>query len=372
MKKYISIILVLVMSVALISCSGGNSGSPGSNSEGTGSGNTQSSGSGSNTPAQSGGADAKGEVLVIKFSTASAAAPGSPRDLKYKLFMELVEKNSGGTMTVDFLAPGAVVATEREMTEAVQLGLIDIGTGSDLGIDGVVGGLGWAWLPYMFTTYEEADRYYNNGWIKDELTRIMGESGLIKIAGYETDFRVVGSATKPITTLSDFRGVKIRVAEVPELLRFYELAGALSVAIAASETLTALTQGTIDAVDNSAVNLYNSGVIPSMKYITVTNHMYCGGSFIANPTFWNNLTAEQQKIVQEAAVEAGALHFVEARKQTESLLYGAEKEDYNYEVLPVSDELDASLREIAMKVWEEFYDKYPSEIMDRVFADFGK
>lgn len=356
MKKTVSIILILALfSLILAGC---NSGSSPDGDPGTAINDIKNQ------------TDSL-EPLVIRYTASSAPPPGTPSAQMQKKFIELVETKSGGTIKVDFLPGGSVVSTEREFVEAMQLGTIDIGTCSDMGIDSVIGGLGWAWLPYMITTYEDADKYYFNGWMNKEIERIMGEKGLVKIANIENDFRIVGNSKHPILTLEDLKGMKIRVPEIPELLRFYELSGALSVAIAASETLTALKQKTIDGIDNSVINLEALGTLSSIKYLTSLNHMYSAGSWIVNPNFWNNLTDEQRAILTECCKEAGDLHIKLAREASAKLLGSEGEAKYGYEVSSVPDELDAELKKVARQVWEEYSPNYDPAMMKKVMETFG-
>ena len=319
-------------------------------------------------------ADAADEPLEFTFTCAQAAAAGTPGANLFDNFVRLVDEKSNGTIKCNFLAAGSVVSTEREATEAIQVGTVDVVQVSDMGIDSVIGGcLGWAWLPYTVTSYEQVDELYNGGWMHDEIVRMMEENGIIKIANTENGFRQVGNVKHEILDPDDFSGLKIRTPEIKELLRFYELNGALSVAIAASETLTAISQGTIDGVDNTLLNLQAQGLLDALPYITITNHIYSGGSIIANPDFWNGLTDEQRTIIEEAAVEAGNIHIQESRELEAALMTpeGIEEAGYSYQIAQVTPELDAALREYAMQVWEEFGDQYDPDCMQKIMDEFG-
>jgi TRAP-type C4-dicarboxylate transport system substrate-binding protein len=348
-KKLISILLVLVMLTATAGCSK----TPTTNEPDSDAGKT---------------------ALTFSYTAASASAVGTPGYNGEENFIKFVGELSAGLITVNQLAAGSVVSTEREATEAIQLGSIDMSAISDMGIDSVVQGLGWAWLPYMINTYEQADEFYLNGWMNTEIARIMLEGGVVKVANRENDFRILGigkRSNRELVSVGDFKGLKVRVPEIKELLRFYQLAGGLSVAIAASETLTALSQGTIDAVDNSMLNLQLLGLLPEMSYLIPLNHMYSAGSFVANPDFWNGLTDWQREIITEAATKAGNIHIEESRAFSKGLM-GAEGEaKYGYKVVPVSAELNAALKKVAVQVWEEFSSKYDPAMMKKVMDTFG-
>jgi TRAP-type C4-dicarboxylate transport system substrate-binding protein len=263
-----------------------------------------------------------------------------------------------------------VLGSEREVAEAIQLNTVDVAHISDMGIDVVVGKMGWAWLPFLVTNEADADKYYNNGWIGDGLTKQMSDSGIIRLAGTENGFRVVGNAQRPIKAVKDLQGMKIRVPEIPELLRFYEMNGSLPVAIAPSEVLTALEQKTIDGVDNSVYNHKALGVLDSFKYITETNHMYSSGSIVASKIFWDKISAADQALFYEAAKEASEIFRKGWREQTKSLLEdGIAKGTFVVDRL--TPELESSLKINAVKLWNEFSSKYAPEYMDKIKKEFG-
>ena len=66
---------------------------------------------------------------------------------------------------------------------------------------------------------------------------------------------VCGNVKRPINSMADLNGLKIRVPETKACQDFYTAIGAIPAAIATSETLAALEQGTVDGVDNSIYNM---------------------------------------------------------------------------------------------------------------------
>jgi len=310
------------------------------------------------------------ETLTFTITASSAVSPGSPDAQMRDKFVELIEEYSGGAIKVERYADGSVCSTEREMVEAVQLGSMDMGYSSDMGIDSVIGGLGWAWLPYMITDYDGVDEYYKNGWIGEDLTAAMAKSGIVRLAYYENDFRVLGTDIET-NCMADMSGQKVRVPEITELLRFYDLTGALSASVASSETLTALTQGTISAVDNTMINLQKFGLLGELDYIVPLNHMYSGSSVIANQNFWNGLTDAQKEVIQKAATDAADLQTELARAESQRLLSPEGEAEYGYKVLPVSEEFDTQLKEVAKQLWDEFAEDYDAAEMEKVIRYFN-
>lgn len=309
------------------------------------------------------------EQTVTFMINSPVAGSGTIQDIAVDEIIQKLDERSNGRIKGTKVA-GNSMGAEGEVTQAIQFGTLDIALVSDMGINSIIGGLSWAWLPYMITSYEQADEYYINGWISDELTRIMGENGLVRIAATENDFRMVGNAKRPILTMDDFKGLKIRTPEIEEVLRFYELCGALPVAMSTSEVLTALEQKTIDGVDNTIGNFASLALLDNLTYITRTNYMYNAGSIICNEGFWSNLSDSDKALFAEVATEAGANFRASWREQFGTILDKYVSEG-KIEVEEVSEELNAELKKIGVQIWEEYAYKYDPVLMERVMADFG-
>lgn len=161
-------------------------------------------------------------------------------------FAQLVEEKTEGRYTASIIAAGSL-GTGSDMAQMLQMGTLDVLMSDDMTMDGVLdGALGFAWLPGLVADYEEADAYYNNGWIADKVAEIMAENGLIRISSFCNGFRQVGNIVRPVTEMSDLAGLKIRTPSVESVVEFYEKCGALPVMISGSEVLNALQTGTVD------------------------------------------------------------------------------------------------------------------------------
>lgn len=80
-------------------------------------------------------------------------------------FAQLVEEKTEGRYTASIIAAGSL-GTGSDMAQMLQMGTLDVLMSDDMTMDGVLdGALGFAWLPGLVADYEEADAYYNNGWI---------------------------------------------------------------------------------------------------------------------------------------------------------------------------------------------------------------
>lgn len=215
--------------------------------------------------------------------------------------------------------------------------------------------------------YEEADAYYNNGWIADKVAEIMAENGLIRISSFCNGFRQVGNIVRPVTEMSDLAGLKIRTPSVESVVEFYEKCGALPVMISGSEVLNALQTGTVDGLDNAVFNYTNQGITDVITHITELNYCYSGGCFIAGSPFWDKLSDEDKAIFAECAQLASDEFTTFFREKTESMTQEG-LESGQWTVDQPSDDMKAAMQEISEEIWEESREKYGDEIMDVIIS----
>ena len=293
--------------------------------------------------------------------------PGSAMDATAdEIIAELSERTDGRIQGRK--VAGDAIGGEREVSEAIQLNTVDMSILSVLGADAVVGRLGFAYLPYMFSSYEDADKYFVNGWLGDEVDKVLLESGMVSLSRHDTGFRQLLNNTRPISTVEDLKGLKVRVPEIPSLLRFYELAGALPVAMAMTEILPALQQGTIDGIDNSVFAFDSLHLFFPNQYLTLTNHMYTPAVTVAGTNFWNSLSTEDQELVREVSV-AASKRLSEKNQAIEKQVIDTLAQ-LPVTVNEVSPELDEGLRMVAAKVLEEATGTYDAALLERIRTEF--
>jgi TRAP-type C4-dicarboxylate transport system substrate-binding protein len=363
MKKFMALILAMAMAMTLLltGCGGSSSGTTAAPAA-----SAAASAAGSAAASAAGSGDASGDPKV-SFSVNNTHSGEGVQDKSMDMLIDLCNKYSGGSIQGTKIAGGSL-GGEREITEMIQLGTLECGFISDMGIDSAIGGLDWAWLPFMITSYDQVDQYYINGWIGEELTKEMGAQGIVRVAATENEFREVGNVKKEIASMADFKGLKIRVPEVTACQDFYNACGAIPASISTSETLAALEQGTVDGVDNSIYNMKSMGVLEDIKYITLLNYMYSGASIVCSEDFWNSMTDAQKAAFTKAATETGEYFRKTMREETQTILSQG-----SFKVTEVAEDSQfyKDLKAAAVQLWQQYSSKYDSTIMDQINKDFG-
>lgn len=239
---------------------------------------------------------------VIKLKMAVADADSSAQAAGARAIAEEVEKATNGQVQIEVMA-GGTLGAERDTVELAMLGGVDIVTCANSVLT--------QWIPemaildqaYLFTNEEQA-----HGAVDGPVGELIEREALDKlnlhVVGYmESGFRNVFSKD-PITTIDDFKGVKIRTMQNTYHMAAFESFGAIPTSMAASEQFTALQQGTIDACENAISNCLNNGFYEVTKHITYTNHAFVYIVVSMSDHAWNNIPEELRPTVMEA-IERG-------------------------------------------------------------------
>ncbi len=342
-KHMILSVLLVLMLVVLTACGKGSSNTP-------------------QQPGTNGGPEASDEKAEVRF-TMNMSYSGILYDTLMNEIAEKVSEYSDGRITAQIIAAGTM-GSERELIEGLQYGTIDMAYISDLTIDGLVDGIGWMSLPFMFDNYEEANAIFDKGWMRELITEKMVEIDVIPVSVLINGFNQFASSTAPVESLKDFEGQKVRVPETKALVEFYKACGALPVAMPGSEVLSALEQGTIDAVNNTLYNYNQNGYIDAFKYITMTNHMYSSCTMSASSSFWNSLSEEDQAIIKRATDEA-------CENYTNAILEGEKRVREEYEskgmvFIDPSEEFKEELNAVRDKLIEILGKDSDPEVLERI------
>lgn len=222
----------------------------------------------------------------------------------FEKFKELVEKNSNGRIKVE-IYPASELGGEREMLEMVLLGDLTMIAPASAPLDAVSKGMAIFDLPYLFNDRETA---YNvlDGEIGQEILDSMSDKGLKGLVYWENGYRHLTNNVKPITSVNDMTGLKMRTLENPMQIKAWSLTGAQATPIAFNKLYDALKIKTVDAQETPLSLMYSMKYYEVQKYLTLTGHTYSPWPVVINKKFYDDLPTDLQKVVMDAAVETRA------------------------------------------------------------------
>ncbi len=222
-------------------------------------------------------------------------------------FEELVEQYTDGAIDVRLRCCGQI-ATEDDAFKAMQLGTVDAYFVSQNNVSPHWPDMDVLVLPY---TFEDTDHLVAvadgpaGDTIKENLRAATGV-WLLTFGG--PSYRDFFNSDRPINTMADMDGLKIRVPKNEVMLATFEAFGAEPVPLAWSETPTALQTGTIDGADNGTNVIQEMKFYEFAPYLTVLDHFAGFSPLLASDRFMSGLDDAQRDAVLRAAREAGQFH----------------------------------------------------------------
>lgn len=216
-------------------------------------------------------------------------------------FAELVADKSKGELKIE-IYPNLTLGSEREIIEGMQFGSVDMGLVSTSITGPFTDALLITDLPFIFESSAHAHKVLNSE-IGDELLARLEAIDIIGLAFFENGFRNI-ECTKPIKSMADIKGVKIRTVESPLYLETFEAFGANPIPMTWGDVYTALQQGTIDGLEGCIDNNFKAKMHEVAPYITVMQQIYSGIYVAISKEVWDTLTPDQQKALRAAAKEA--------------------------------------------------------------------
>ncbi|KGP73291.1 TRAP transporter substrate-binding protein [Pontibacillus yanchengensis] len=337
MKKYLSLLFIIVV-FALAGCSGGGS-----------------SANGEEGSSDNGDSSNSGDGLKI-VAAHNQTSPENPYQIGMKEFKKVAEEESNGKVNVEVHA-GTLGTSESELVEKLKLGAADVvlvspGFMSKTGIDEI----DLFALPYMFDSYDHWEKVVD-GEIGDKMADIIKEKSNndFKLLGYWTAGVRHYYGKKPIKSVDDLKGMKLRTQTSGAIAEYWKKTGAVPTSVAWGELYQALQQGVVDAAENAYPYFVqqNHHKTKNGKYITETGHDYTTRFLLINGKKFENFSQEQKDTIMKAAEAA-------VKKEREALY--SQEEEYKKQAKEDGAKINQIDRQPFIELAKPLQDKVAEEI----------
>ena len=220
-------------------------------------------------------------------------------------FGELMEKATGGKVKVNIYAADQL--TNGNQSEGIQALMngdpVQISMHSNLIYSAFDPRFNVVSLPFVYDSYDDADAKFD-GEAGAKLKEILGEYGLHCMGIAENGFRELTNSKHEVKTVDDMKNLKVRVAGSNLLMECYKRWGADATNMNWSETYTALQQNTVEGEENPLPAIDAASVQEVQPYCSMWDAIYDCLFFCINEDIYNDLTPEQQAVVDECGQKA--------------------------------------------------------------------
>ena len=281
-------------------------------------------------------------------------------------WVELVAERTDGRINMK-VYPGVQLVQgdqTREFT-AMRRGIIDMAVGSTINWSPQVTELNIFSMPFLMPDYAALDAL-TQGPVGERIFEIIEENGVIPLAWAENGFREVTNSKTEIRTPEDMEGLKMRVVGSPIFNDIFTALGANPTQMSWADAQPALTTGAVDGQENpltiySVLNMHELG----QTNVTLWHYVADPLIFAVNKDIWESFTAEDQGILRQAAIEAGA-HGIEVAREglTEddpSLI--EEIRGYGVNMVTLTDEERQAFVDATRPVYEKWREEIGADLV---------
>ena len=258
-----------------------------------------------------------GTVSLFAAGTAEGAAPrrqiinvastfpgGSPQDQGLNVFKRLVEERSDGRLEV-IIHTGGAMGSERETFEQLADGSVEFGAVGTNDISTFYPQYAVSEVPYIFTNVNQFWNYWN-GPLGQEIHELQERERGVRTVGVVLRGARYLTANRPVHSVADVRGLRMRLPPVSSWFATWEHLGALPSAIDFAEVYLALQTGTVEAQENPPETILNYNFHEVQRYLIATEHIYSAARFQMSMAWFNRQSAEDQQMLLQAMEEATA------------------------------------------------------------------
>ncbi|MER1966633.1 DctP family TRAP transporter solute-binding subunit [Castellaniella sp. GW247-6E4] len=291
------------------------------------------------------------------------------------IWSDLVRERTNGRINIKIYPGTSLVQGDqtREFT-AIRQGVIDMAIGSTINWSPQVKELNLFSLPFLMPDYPAIDAL-TQGKVGAQLFEILSQKGVVPLAWGENGYRQLSNSKHAVQTPQDIKGMKLRVVGSPLYIDTFTALGANPTQMSWADAQPALASGAVDGQENP-LSIYAGAKLydVAQKYLTLWNYVADPLIFVVNKEVWGSWTPEDQKIVREAALEAGKREIVIARQGVtatdDSLL--KDIEGHGVTVTTLSPEQIGAFAKVTQPVFDKWAKQIGPDLVKQAQADIAK
>jgi tripartite ATP-independent transporter DctP family solute receptor len=298
------------------------------------------------------------QKLVLKASDVHPA--GYPTVVAVENLGKKLEAATNGRISVQ-MYPSMQLGGEKEAIEQAQIGAIAFARVSVGTLGPVVDDLNVFNLPYVFrnTTHMQ---HVIDGPIGQELLDKVTNSGkgLVGLCWMDAGARNFYNTKKPIKTMADLKGMKVRVMGNPMFVEMANSMGGNGVAMGYDQVFSALQTGVVDGAENNPPSFVFDNHYQVAKFYTVDEHLIVPEMLVFSKKAWDSMSKEDQALLIKFSKEAQQ----EERKLWE--VYEQQAMDKakaaGIQIIQVSDADKKVFQDAVKPVWDKYGPKYEATV----------
>jgi tripartite ATP-independent transporter DctP family solute receptor len=287
--------------------------------------------------------------MARTFRSAEVHSKDFPTNQAVMHMSEELSKATGGKDSIKIFADSSL-GSEKDTVEQVKIGALDMVRVNTSAFHGIVPESMIPAFPFLFRDLDHFRKtmYGPQG---DKILAAFDKAGFVGLALYESGARSM-YAKKPIRTLADVKGMKIRVQPSDLWVSLIGAMGASPTPMPYAEVYTGLKTGLIDAAENNYPSFDESKHYEAAPVYSETMHAMPPEVLVFSKKVWDTLSKEEQAAIR-ASAKASVPFYVKLWEPREkdakaAVIKGGAK------IIPAAEIDRKSFVEAEKPVWDKF------------------
>ena len=282
-----------------------------------------------------------------------------------EIFKQELSSLTGGNLTVDIF-PAMQLGGAKENVDQVRSGAI---MGTWIGISYLsrtVPELEAVSLPFAFANREQAFKVIDSK-VGDLLNQKLAEKGFTTLGYMELGSRNVTNNKRPIKSIEDFKGLKIRMQPNETHLASFRAIGANPAPMGIKEVYSAMQQGVLDGQENPFSIIATKRFNEVQKYLSDSGHFFDFIVVAVSKKKFDKLKPEYQSAMREAMNKAVAWQRSKAAEEDTLSRDALIASGMQFDAIPA--DVRAQLKTATAGVVGDLKKKIGSDIIDAVLNE---
>jgi tripartite ATP-independent transporter DctP family solute receptor len=302
------------------------------------------------------------QKLVLKASDVHPA--GYPTVVAVEHLGDKLAKATNGRLSVQMYA-AMQLGGEKEAIEQAQIGAIQLARVSVGALGPVVADLNVLNLPFLFRNTAHMQKVMDGPIGQELLDKVTSDpnAGLVGLCWMDAGARSVYDTKRPIKSIADLKGLKVRVMGNPMFVDMMNALGGNGVAMGYDQVFGALQTGVVDGAENNPPSFVFDNHYQVAKYFTLTEHLIVPEILVLSRRTWEALSAQDRELLRRLGHEAQ----LEERTLWASYETAAidKAKAAGIEIIPIADK--APFQAAVKPVWDKYGPRF-AELIKRIQA----
>jgi tripartite ATP-independent transporter DctP family solute receptor len=243
-----------------------------------------------------------GAVHAREFRAADTQVANYPTVEAVEFMARLVAERSGGRHSIRVFH-SRQLGEVKDTIEGTKAGVIELNRTNIVPLGVFIPQVNALAMPFLFRSPAHLHKVLD-GDIGNEILESFQPHGFIGLTFYDSGARSIYNSVRPIRSVADLKGLKIRVQQSQLMVDMIRALGAEPVELPYGQVLTGLATKLIDGAENNWPSYVTTDHYRHAGYYTLTEHLMAPEVLVMSTKAWDSLNEQDRRIFRDAAQES--------------------------------------------------------------------